>query len=113
MLSRAGVALCWVFAATAAAAAPPFTDPRCSYAAQQVLVCINGTHYGFLPCTSLKAGATAGLPFTATLEASACRPGFRCNPSTGSCAAPDIATHLLRSVDYQIVETVVSTSAVA
>lgn len=35
-----------------------------------------------------------------------CRVNFKCNPSTGTCLAQDILTHLKRSVDYQIVETV-------
>ena len=43
--------------------------------------------------------------------ATPCAEGFACEPSTGACAAPDLATHLLRSVDYQIVETVIASEA--
>lgn len=67
---------------------------RCSFAEQQVLVCLNTSHYAFQSCKSGRVN-----------NASACRHGFACSMSTGACAADDIATHLLRSVDYQIVET--------
>lgn len=78
-----------------------FDPHRCASAEQQVLHCVNSSHYGFRSCATGDA-LDGDHP---------CRPGFSCSPSTGTCAAADLATHLLRAVDYQIVETVAASEA--
>ena len=74
-----------------------FLDHRCSHSQQHILSCLNVSHYTLRSCATGKVNISA---------ASACRTGFTCSPSTGSCAAPALATHLMRSVDYQIVQNV-------
>lgn len=69
---------------------------------QRVLACRNRSHYTYRDCDSGQLDDVFSAP---------CAEGWTCEPSTGSCAAPDLATHLLRSVDYQIVETVVASEA--
>ena len=54
-------------------------------------------------------GWQVGLVFVSTFPAYLA--GFACSASTGACEADDIGTHLLRSVDYQIVETVIASEA--
>ena len=79
------------------------TDRRCGADPDQhVRHCLNETHTSLRGCTSgeLLAGS-----------ARRCDAGFGCSASTGACEAADIGTHLLRSVDYQIVETVIASEA--
>ena len=79
------------------------TDRRCGADPDQhVRHCLNETHTALRGCSSgeLRAGS-----------ARRCDAGFACSASTGACEADDIGTHLLRSVDYQIVETVIASEA--
>eukprot|EP00937_MAST-01D_sp_MAST-1D-sp2_P005819 g5819.t1 len=76
-------------------------DRRCAFAAAKVLICVNTTHYTLRSCAT-GADEPSAVP---------CRRGFACSASTGACTAPALATHLLRSVDYQIVETVPASEA--
>ena len=79
------------------------TDRRCGADPDQhVRHCLNETHTALRGCASgeLRAGS-----------ARRCDAGFACSASTGACEADDIGTHLLRSVDYQIVETVIASEA--
>ena len=72
---------------------------RCSFPTQRVLSCVNATHFAYRSC----AANAPPLP----LPHHACHNNFTCAPSTGSCVANEgIATHLLRSVAAQIVESV-------
>ena len=89
-----------------------FDARRCASADQRVLACHNASHYGFRHCGTGE-WLRGQLP---------CRAGFACQSATGTCQAmPNatapggggLATHLLRSVDYQIVETVVASEATA
>jgi hypothetical protein len=75
--------------------------PACAIPGQRVLQCHNRSHYTYRDCDT-------GSLDRATLP---CADGFACEPSTGACAADELATHLLRSVDYQIVETVIASEA--
>jgi hypothetical protein len=79
-----------------------FLDRRCSHSQQHILCCLNVSHYTLRSCATGKVNISS---------ATACRASFTCSPSTGSCAAPDLATHLMRSVDYQIVQNVPATEA--
>ena len=63
---------------------------------------MNRSHYTYRHCDTGELDKAFSAP---------CTEGFGCEPSTGGCAAPDLATHLLRSVDYQIVETVIASEA--
>ena len=74
----------------------------CVAPTQQILTCINSTHHSKRSCAT---GALADSPPTP------CTDGFTCNPSTGTCAAAEIKPHLMRSVDWQLVEVVPSVEA--
>lgn len=80
-----------LFLASSARAAP--CDPG-----RLLVVCVNSTHYS-------RTDRLTGTPCT---PPTACRFGFLCagGASSHACRGPDIASHLARAADLQIVESV-------
>lgn len=70
----------------------------CSYPEQLIPVCIDLVTSGFQKCSTGEMIRSRGSTI--------CRAGFFCSNSTGTCLSDDIAAHLTRTVDFQIVETV-------
>ena len=94
----------------------------CFHEEQLVLTCYNKTHYLYKNCggilvlhnvlcrlhMSLIISSLVNVKIIGGVNSSkhlkACHDGFFCENSTGSCVSANISLHLLRSVDYQIVE---------
>ena len=90
--------LLWVCALIVSLEATPLVwDVRCLGLEDTFPGCINRTHHAVGSCMSGDLSAHTAHP---------CDAGFECQPSTGACTADQISSHMRKSVDFQIVETV-------